>query len=198
MKTFTRYITEQSKTHLEHLEDFPVLYGKEGFEKTVKLLHDIVDQIDGVADHLTINQKLDGCIHHDTEIITDLGNKTIGEIVDNKLACRVLTKNLTTGREEFSNINNYFINNNDKNWIKIVLDNGHSILVTEDHQIHTNNRGWVEAKDLLDSDDITEKMSMINKLDGIFQFIYYKGFLICNYLKNKLMTLLKITSTATR
>jgi ribonucleoside-diphosphate reductase alpha chain len=38
--------------------------------------------------------------------------------------------------------------------IKIVLDNGKTLKCTPDHKIFTRNRGYVEAKDLIDEDDI--------------------------------------------
>jgi len=39
-------------------------------------------------------------------------------------------------------------------WLKLFLDNGRVLVCTEDHQILTDNRGWVSAIELKDNDEI--------------------------------------------
>ena len=46
--------------------------------------------------------------------------------------------------------------NGEKNWVEITLENGETIKLTEDHEVHTSNRGWVKAGELTEQDDITE------------------------------------------
>lgn len=38
--------------------------------------------------------------------------------------------------------------------VELVFDNGKTITCTQDHEIHTLNRGWVQAKDLTEKDEI--------------------------------------------
>ena len=40
--------------------------------------------------------------------------------------------------------------------IELEFENGKIIRCTQDHKFLTNNRGWVEAKDLNDEDDVVE------------------------------------------
>jgi hypothetical protein len=39
-------------------------------------------------------------------------------------------------------------NNNNKYWVEIKLENGETLKCTEDHEIYTENRGYISAKDL--------------------------------------------------
>jgi len=41
--------------------------------------------------------------------------------------------------------------------IKITTDDGKELILTPDHKVYTQNRGWVEAKDLTEQDDIITK-----------------------------------------
>jgi intein/homing endonuclease len=41
-----------------------------------------------------------------------------------------------------------------KQWVEIELENGDLFKCTEDHEVYTENRGWVQAKDLTDQDNL--------------------------------------------
>ena len=49
-----------------------------------------------------------------------------------------------------------FIDQGEKECFELELENGNKIECTYDHKFYTRNRGWVEAKDLTEDDDIIE------------------------------------------
>jgi hypothetical protein len=45
-------------------------------------------------------------------------------------------------------------------WYRLIFSNGRRLTCTEDHPILTKNRGWIEAKDLEETDDIVDHESV--------------------------------------
>lgn len=78
---------------------------------------------------------LDECFTYSTKILTEIGWKKIGDIVENKLNVRVLTCDLTSGVLEYKQITHWFKNLRTDNLIKIILDNGNEIVCTPNHKI---------------------------------------------------------------
>ena len=101
------------------------------------------------------------CFHYDTLIKTSKGNLKIGDIVNNKIDCNVLSYNHNTNKYEFKKITNYFKNNVQENLIELEIlgeDNKiHKIKCTKNHKIYTVNRGYVEAELLTEKDKILIK-----------------------------------------
>ena len=113
------------------------------------------------------------CTLETTIIRTNKGYKTIGEIVNNKIECEVMSYNEITKRIEYKPITHWHKNEiNNRKMIKITyLDYGKEkeITCTEDHKIFTSNKGWVKAIDITENDDIItgRKVSISNGLkDG--------------------------------
>ena len=100
------------------------------------------------------------CFHYDTLISTNLGELKIGDIVKNKMNVLVKSFNEHTNSIEWKEITNWFENSIYQNLIEleIMLKSGEikKIKCTRDHKFYTKNRGWVEAQDLTDADDIAE------------------------------------------
>lgn len=98
------------------------------------------------------------CFHYNTLITTNKGNLKIGNIVENKINCDILSYNHKTNTFEFKKIKNYFKNNIQENLIELeILDENkkiHKIKCTENHKIYTENRGYIEAKLLNENDKI--------------------------------------------
>jgi hypothetical protein len=65
----------------------------------------------------------------------------------------ILSYNVETNIFEVKNVTE-FIDQGNKQCLELTLENGKTITCTLDHKFYTNNRGWVEAKDLLADDDI--------------------------------------------
>ena len=101
-----------------------------------------------------VQPKLNGCLFRTSKIKTNLGVKTIEEIVENKLNVEVESYNETNTRVEWKKVINWMKKgkSNYKNWIDIVPKFGNHLKVTSDHKIFTNN-GWKEAKDLNSTTD---------------------------------------------
>lgn len=103
---------------------------------------------------LAITHKLDGMSCFDGATPVHLANgetMTIKEIVDGDLRPHVISwspeKGLTTS-QIVATINNGLKDN----WVELTLEDGSTVLVTEDHLFYVPEEGWVEAKDLLGKD----------------------------------------------
>ena len=94
------------------------------------------------------------CVDYDTLITTDKGNLKIGDIVENGIDCDVLSYNDKTDSVEWKPIVNRFKNNTSyKNVVEVIVGDKR-LVCTDDHRIYTINRGWVEAKDLNNKDEV--------------------------------------------
>lgn len=99
------------------------------------------------------------CFDYDTEILTIDGIRRIGDIVTNKIKTKVLSYNETESVYEWKDITNWYENivNQKLLELQIETENGvRTIRCTDTHRFHTNNRGWVCAKDLTEDDDISD------------------------------------------
>jgi len=163
--SFRLYLQESSSknVHLEHLEDAVLNDGVTGGRDAINFLQSLRDMLAGHSPTRKINltTKWDGCVHEDTIILTNLGEMTIKQIVDQKHLwpeLQIMGKNLSSTLQEdkLSPLFDGMSCNGNKNWIEIVLENGQSIKLTEDHEVHTKNRGWIKAGELTKDDDLTE------------------------------------------
>ena len=98
------------------------------------------------------------CFDYDTLVKTDLGELKIGDIVENKINCDVLSYNEITKTFEYKSIVNFWKNNtSNSKFIELTFEdddgNEKKIKCTDDHLFLTKNRGWVMAKDLTEYDD---------------------------------------------
>lgn len=100
------------------------------------------------------------CFDYDTMITTDWGKLSIGSIVINKLPVNVLSYNEITNTVELKPVVNWFENTIAEKMIELTIeaDNGEikTIKCTPNHRFYTKNRGWVEAQDLTEDDDLTD------------------------------------------
>lgn len=70
----------------------------------------------------------------------------------NNLPPMVLSYNIQTGKKEWDYLDAAWLTRKNADVIKLVLSDDTEIKVTPDHRVFTENRGWIEAKDLLESD----------------------------------------------
>lgn len=92
------------------------------------------------------------CIEGSSLVLTNEGLLPIEDIVNERMPLKVLTMNEDSKEYEWKVINNWY-----DNGIKelIELDFGETkIQCTPDHEIYTNNRGWVEAQNLTEDDEV--------------------------------------------
>jgi len=79
--------------------------------------------------------------------------KMLVELYETSDLCpMVLTYNTNTGKLEFDDITKAAMTRKDADVIKLTMDDGSIVKCTPDHKIFTENRGWVDAKDLTTSD----------------------------------------------
>lgn len=108
------------------------------------------------GDVCVITSKWHGCVEANTVINTDIGNKTIKEIVDNKLNCKILALNIKENRKEYVKIDQYYLKPNDGEWYEIELGNGQTIKITG------NNPVWLpELQCYRRVDELSENDSLL-------------------------------------
>jgi len=77
---------------------------------------------------------------------------TISVLFKNGKTIEVLSRDINKGIDEWCLVENSCITNIDAETIKVTDENGNFIICTEDHQIWTQNRGYVRAGDLKEND----------------------------------------------
>ena len=114
----------------------------------------------GPASHLSTlcNQMVNfiGCFTDDTRIILSNGTKpTIREMLDSgETEWVVKSYDPKTNKVIDSKFDNLHKTRTVEEYIEIEFDDGDIVKCTTDHKFYTYNRGWVEAKDLTEEDDI--------------------------------------------
>lgn len=102
------------------------------------------------------------CVIGDTSITIALED---GELLDTRIdelpnymakeKVKVLSRNLKTGTDELRTIKAFALTNSDAELLRITDENsGYSIECTPNHLIFTKTRGYIEAKDLLETDEL--------------------------------------------
>lgn len=66
----------------------------------------------------------------------------------------VLSQDIETGKQKYSVVTGAELTRKNADVIQLELDDGKILKCTPDHKIYTSNRGYVEAKDLTEDDDI--------------------------------------------
>lgn len=106
---------------------------------------------------------VDECLVGDTLIETKGGKKPIKDI---KVGELVLSFNEKTKEFEYKEVLETFINHTSSKsakMIKITLENDETIEITENHPVLTENRGWVIAGELAETDEIVD-ITFINNI----------------------------------
>lgn len=142
-------------SHYTHIEDELFMQGAKALPK---ILVSMIDIIKGIPT-TEAQTKIDGCVHADTLLYTNLGLISIKEIkqkFEMGVEVHVLGYDFDLGISKSTPVVNAISAWKDKSWVEISLDNGSTIKTTEDHEFYTTNRGWVAAKDLTPEDNIKE------------------------------------------
>lgn len=124
-------------------------------EEIIKKLKDLCDK---QIINMIVVDEIHKCFAYDTLITTNKGKLKIGDIVENKINCEILSYNHKTNEFEFKPILNHFKNKVQEELIELEIlgeDNKiHKINCTRNHKVYTENRGYVEAELLTENDKI--------------------------------------------
>jgi len=100
-----------------------------------------------------IFEKIDGCCHEDTILITEDGEMTIREICDTKYSGKVLSFDLETNEVVYDEIVDYSVKKNINNWFEIELEDGTTVKLTGNHKVWLPNLECYRRVDELSEDD---------------------------------------------
>lgn len=103
------------------------------------------------------NKKVNGnyCFAGNAKVLTEDGEKTIKQIIEEKKPIKVWSYNKEEEKYELKEVINFF-DNGEKNTMKLILENEREIICTPEHLFLTKNRGWVKAIDLEEDDDLLD------------------------------------------
>lgn len=94
------------------------------------------------GDELILTLKVHGCVHYDTLIDTDQGVKKIGEIVDKKIDCKILARDLEEQEDVYVYIDDFYKVSNDGEWYEIEFEDGRTLTITG------NNPVWLPEENI--------------------------------------------------
>lgn len=158
MEKFKSYIAEQKNTHMTHLEDRVIYGGVNGTRQAINALRELRDMLAGQHQG-SVSVKWDGCVHENTILFTNYGEITIKEVVENYHLypdLKVKGKDISDNTVTMTPVIATNSSSGTKPWVEVLTENGGALKLTADHEVHTSNRGWVKAEDLIEGDDITE------------------------------------------
>ena len=139
----------EANTHSTHIEDLCIIDKKRGIAKALGGILHIKKQFGVSSSKQTpsVTIKIDGCVHKDTQVVTKNGIKSISELTNNDFV-----KCFDTDTQTVHYSNNTLPRTNkdsNKQWIKLTLSNGETIICTEDHPLLDDNCQYREASDML-------------------------------------------------
>lgn len=89
----------------------------------------------------------------ENENIIDVKMSELGNYM-NKSMIKVYSYDITTNKLEFKPVTHFSLTNPKAKVMKITMENGNYIICTPEHKIYTTNRGYVMAKELLETDKL--------------------------------------------
>lgn len=93
------------------------------------------------------------CLPYDEIITTTIGPVSIGDIVEKKIQCKVLSFNHFTQQQEFKPILKYE-KNEFRRLVEIETYRGKKLRCTEDHLVYVVGKGYTKAIDLKENDTV--------------------------------------------
>lgn len=93
------------------------------------------------------------CLRGDQKVMAEIGEIEIKKIVEERMNVKVASFNHESQQIEYRSIVRYD-KNNGRRLLKIKTIGGREIVCTEDHEIWTENRGYIKAISLTKDDDV--------------------------------------------
>lgn len=97
---------------------------------------------------------VDECVNENTLILTPSGEKPIKDIKIGELVITYNEKNKIYEANKVLEVHQNHISSKNKKMLRLELENGKVLELTENHPVFTTNRGWVRAGELNENDDI--------------------------------------------
>jgi ribonucleoside-diphosphate reductase alpha chain len=96
------------------------------------------------------------CVSGETYVTVEMEDGSIQDVMikDVTTKMKVLSRNNKTGKDEFKQIRAAAMTRKNAALMKITDETGNSIVCTPDHLIYTKNRGYVEAQNLEENDEL--------------------------------------------
>ena len=120
-------------------------------DKFIEALEKGPNQID-----MIIVDELHKCLPYESIIETDKGPLEIGYIVENQLKCKAKSYNYKDKTIEYKDISNFYFNGYRNDIIELTIEdeNGitHKLKCSKNHNIYTQNRGYIKADELKEED----------------------------------------------
>ena len=105
-------------------------------------------------DEVTISVKVHGCVEKNTIVNTlEYGDKTIGEIVENKINCCIKSFNTVTKEIEYAPIEQFYYVPNDGDWYEIELEDGTKLTITGNNPVWCPELNCYRRVDELNGDE---------------------------------------------
>jgi hypothetical protein len=101
----------------------------------------------------------DECFTEDALLVTPEGTRSIRDLVESQYAGMVLSYDVTTRKSVWAPLEGWF-DQGVRDTVTLTFDNGVTVTVTREHLFYTTNRGWVEAGNLTDEDDVVDNLVM--------------------------------------
>ena len=147
-------IQERLKQLKEPIDEFFVITNVETLRED-KIVQAILKNKYNKFDMIVVDE-IHRCLDENTIIETDRGIYTIGEIVRNKLTCKVKSYDESKERICMSDVTNWYQNSCVTSMLELTFEDElgvtHTLNCTDNHLIYTYNRGYVKAKDLTEED----------------------------------------------
>lgn len=125
-------------------------YDVENFKKYPNVLNE--------GEHVVMTEKIHGCVSPDTLVMLPNGEEVpIEDVIDDDAITHVMSYDVETGKFKPKTVTAKFRRPNieNKRWMRLTLENGRVLKITEDHPVFSNERNaYVPAKDIRPNEDI--------------------------------------------
>jgi hypothetical protein len=129
---------------------YTVKYDIENFRKYPDVLEE--------GEEVVMTEKLHGCVSPDTLVMLPNGEEIpIEEVINDDTVTHVMSYDVKNQQFKSKQITAKLrrANTENKRWVKLTLENGRVLKITEDHPIFSNERNkYVAAKDIRPNEDI--------------------------------------------
>lgn len=142
---FNKIKGKNKKFEIISARTFPEHYDTYNYWRNSKFFRD--------NDEVVVTQKLHGCVSGDTLVETENGVQRIDDVVNKKNAKTVKAFDISSKKEVFAPIGEYFFKPNDGEWYEIELENGKKINITGNNPVWLPDLGVYRRVDDLKGDE---------------------------------------------